>query len=66
MVEKSMTPKKRVTENIFYQELKLKIITLKLIEEIFMTSQLITQLDNTMKLEKYQQDKAMIIHQAVY
>ena len=61
-----MTPKKRVTENIFYQELKLKIITLKLIEEIFMTSQLITQLDNTMKLEKYQQDKAMIIHQAVY
>ena len=66
MVDKTNTAQKIVTENIFYQELKLKIITLKLIEEIFMTSQLITQLDNTMKLEKYQQDKAMIIHQAVY
>ena len=61
MVEKSMTPKKRVTENIFYQELKLKIITLKLMEEIFFIKQLMTQLNNTMKSEKYQQDKAMII-----
>ena len=35
-------------------------------EEIFMISQLMIQLNNTMKLEKYQQDKVMIILQAVY
>ena len=30
-------------------------------EEIFMISQLMNQLSNTMKSEKYQQDKVMII-----
>ena len=39
---------------------KLKITTLKLLEEIFVISQLITQLNNTTKSEKYQQDKVMI------
>ena len=55
-----------LTKNIFYQELKLKIATLKLMEEIFMISQLMTQLSNTTKSEKYQQDKVMIIQQVVY
>ena len=32
----------------------------------FMISQLMTQLSNTTKSEKYQQDKVMIIQQAVY
>ena len=35
-------------------------------EEIFVTSQLMTQLSNTKKSEKYQQDKEMIKLQAVY
>ena len=34
--------------------------------EIFMITQLTTQLNNMMKLEKYQQDKMMIILLAVY
>ena len=34
--------------------------------EIFMTSQLMTQLNNMMKSEKYQQDKAMIIKLVLY
>ena len=66
MVDKTNTAQKIVTENIFYQELKLKIITLKLMEEIFFIKQLMTQLNNTMKSEKYQQDKAMIIQQVVH
>ena len=35
--------------NIFFQGLKLKITTSKLVEEIFMVSQLMTHLSNTMK-----------------
>ena len=35
-------------------------------EEIFMISQLMTQLNNTTKLEKYQSDKAMIAQLVVY
>ena len=35
-------------------------------EEIFMINQLTTQLNNMMKLEKYQLDKVMIIHLVVY
>ena len=35
-------------------------------EEIFMINQLMTQLNNMMKLEKYQQDKVMIILLVVY
>ena len=31
-----------------------------------MTNQLMTQLNNMMKSEKYQQDKVMIIQQVVY
>ena len=38
-------------EDIFFQGLKLKITTLKLMEEIFMTSQLMIQLSNTTKSE---------------
>ena len=34
--------------------------------EIFMTSQLMTQLNNMMKLEKEQQDKVMIVQLVVY
>ena len=46
-------------KNVFFQELKLKITTSKLMEEIFMISQLMTRLSNTTKSEKYQQDKVM-------
>ena len=35
-------------------------------EEIFMISQLMIQLSNTMKLEKYQQDKVMFIQLDTY
>ena len=49
-----------LSKNIFFQELKLKITTSKLMEEIFMISQLMTRLSITTKSEKYQQDKVMI------
>ena len=49
-----------LSKNTFFQELKLKIRTSKLMEEIFMISQLMTQLSNTAKSEKYRQDKVMI------
>ena len=42
-----------LSKNIFFQELKLKITTSKLMERIFMISQLMTRLSNTKKLEKY-------------
>ena len=48
-------------KNTFYQELKKIITTLKLMVETFMINQLMIQLNNMMKLEKYQQDKVMII-----
>ena len=35
-------------------------------EETFMISQLMTQLNNMTKLEKYQQDKVIIIKLVVY
>ena len=35
-------------------------------EEIFMISQLMTQLNNTTKLERYQSDKAIITQLVVY
>ena len=35
-------------------------------EENFMISQLMTQLNNTMKSEKYKQDKVMITQLVVY
>ena len=66
MVEKTTTLQKIVTGNIFFQEEKLKIITLKVMEEIFMTNQLVTRLSNTMNSEKYQQDRVMITKQVVY
>ena len=52
--------------NIFFQDLKSKNSTSKLMEEIFMISQLMTQLNNMTKLEKYQQDKVMIILLVAY
>ena len=48
------------SKNISFEELKLKIATSKLMEEIFMISQLMTRLSNTKKSEKYQQDKVII------
>ena len=48
------------SKNIYFQEFKLKITTLQLMEEIFMIIQLITRLSNTTKSEKYQQDRVMI------
>ena len=35
-------------------------------EEIFLITQLMTKLNNMMKLEKYQQDKVMIIQLVAY
>ena len=52
-------------KNIFFQEQKLKIIILKWMEEIFIVSQLMTQLSNTIESEKNRQDKVMIIRQVV-
>ena len=40
--------------------------TLKLMEEIFMISQLMTSLNNSMRLGKYQQKKVMITQLVVY
>ena len=53
-------------KNIFFQELKQKLKTSKLTEKIFPISQLMTQLSNTTKSKKYQQDKVMIIRLVVY
>ena len=39
-------------QDTFFQELKLKITILKLMEETFMISQLMTQLSNTTKFRK--------------
>ena len=50
----------------FLPRVKLIITISKLMEEVFMISQLMTQLNNTTKLEKYQQDKVMIIQLVVY
>ena len=49
-----------LSKNTFFKELKLKITGPKLMEEIFMISQLMTRLSNMMKSEKYRQDKVMI------
>ena len=53
-------------KNIFFQDLKQKITTLKLMEEIFMTNQLMIQLNITTKSEKYQQDKVIIAQLVLY
>ena len=53
-------------KKIFLPRIKIKSTILKLIEETFMISQLITQLSNTKKSEKYQQDKAMITRLVIY
>ena len=42
-----------LSENILFQELKLRIATSKLMEEIFMISKLMTRLSNMTKSEKY-------------
>ena len=55
-----------LTEDISFRELKLKITTFKLMEEIFMISRLMTSLSNMMKSEKYQQDNVMITQLVVY
>ena len=55
-----------LTEDISFRELKLKITTFKLMEEIFMISRLKTSLSNMMKSEKYQQDNVMITQLVVY
>ena len=43
----------QVSKNISFQDLKLKITTSKLMDEIFMISQLMTRLSNMTKSEKY-------------
>ena len=53
-------------KNIFFQELKQKITTSKLMEETFMSSQLMTRLSNATKSDKYQQDEVMIIQLVAY
>ena len=53
-------------KNTFYQELKQITTILKLMVETFMINQLMTQLNNMMMLERYQQDKVMIILLVVY
>ena len=47
-------------KNIFFQELKMKATISKLMKEIFIIGQLMTRLSNTIKSEKYRQDKVMI------
>ena len=49
-----------LSKNISFQQLKLKITTSRLMEELFMINQLMIQLSNTTKSGKYQQDKVMI------
>ena len=44
----------------------MKTKTSKLMEEIFMISQLMSRLSNTMKSEKKRQDKVMITQLVVY
>ena len=55
-----------LSKNNFFQELKQKIPTSKLMEETFMSDQLMTQLSNTPKSEKYQQDKVIVTQLVVY
>ena len=50
----------------FLARVKIEITTSKLMEEIFTISQLMTQLNNMTKSEKYQQDKVMITQWVVY
>ena len=50
----------------FLPRITIKITTSKLMEEIFMINQLMTRLNNTKKLERYQQDKDMITPQAAH
>ena len=55
-----------LSKNISFEELEYKITVSKLIEEIFMINQLMTQLNNTTKSEKYQEDEVVIIQLVVY
>ena len=55
-----------LSKNIFFQELKLKITISRLVVENFMIRQLMTQLNNRTKSDKYQRDKVMIIQLVVY
>ena len=52
-------------EDTFFQEQKQQITISKLTEDFFMISQLMIQSNNTMKLERYQQEKVMITLQVV-
>ena len=55
-----------LSKNNFFQGLKQKIPTSKLMEETFMSDRLMTQLSNTPKSEKYQQDKVIVTQLVVY
>ena len=55
-----------LSKNISFEELEYKITVSKLMEEIFMISQLMTQLNNTTKSEKYQEDEVVIVQLVVY
>ena len=50
----------------FLPRVKIKIKTSKLMEDIIMTNQLMTQLSNTTKSEKYQQYKVMVTRLVAY
>ena len=50
----------------FLSRVKIDNYNIELMVETFMINQLMIQLNNVMKLEKYLQDKVMIILQVVY
>ena len=50
----------------FLPRVKIDITILRLMVEIFMINQLMIQLNNMIKLEKYLRDKVMITHLVVY
>ena len=50
----------------FLPRVKIDITILRLMVEIFMFNQLMIQLNNMMKLEKYLRDKVMITQLVVY
>ena len=50
----------------FLPRVKVKSYIIEMMVEIFMISQSMIQLNNMTKLEKYQQDKVMIMQLVVY
>ena len=65
LIQEVMLLMKIHIEDTFFQEQKQQITISKLTEDFFMISQLMIQSNNTMKLERYQQEKVMITLQVV-